>query len=195
MVLLIIFGIILYFLKRFGIERKDAQQSDSQFALRNSVSICLRAIINKASTEKLQSHTYKMMLTTLMTLSLIVMCYYRAQMNAALNSQVNNIGINSWQDVLDSDYKFLFWSGSIVVDVFKNAPKGSDLNKIYEEKIANAPEENILQNTKCYQDQSFDHNCLIQKLINNDNYLVLLNEEGFYPFKEYPCQITKISSL
>ena len=73
--------------------------------------------------------------------------------------------------------------------------KSISVKKIYEEKIANAPEENILQNTKCYQDQSFDHNCLIQKLINNDNYLVLLNEEGFYPFKEYPCQITKISSL
>ena len=193
MVLLIFFGVILYCLKRFGIERIDSQQSNLQFALKNSIHICLRAIINKATTAKLQSHTYKLMLATLMTLCFVVMSYYRAQMNAALNSQVDNIGINSWQDVLDSDYKMLFWAGSAVENVFKYAPKGSVLNKIYQKKIANVPKENLLQNINC--SCSFYECCIIQKLISNDDYLVLDHEEGYIHLKEYPCQITKISSL
>ena len=182
-------------MKRVGIERIDSQQSNLQFALKNSIHICLRAIINKATTAKLQSHTYKLMLATLMTLCFVVMSYYRAQMNAALNSQVDNIGINSWQDVLDSDYKMLFWAGSAVENVFKNAPKGSILNKIYQKKMANVPKENLLQNINCSCSFSFYECCIIQKLMNNDDYLVLDHEEFYLPLKEYPCRITKISSL
>ena len=174
-------------MKSFGIERIDSQQSNLQFALKNSIHICLRVIINKATTAKLQSHTYKMMLTTIMSFSLVVMSYYRAQMNAALNSQVDNIGINSWQDVLDSDYKMLFWAGSAVENVFKNAPKGSILNKIYQKKMANVPIENTLEN--------IGYEGAISALLSNDDYLVLDFEEPFLQFKEYPCQITKISTL
>ena len=187
MVLLILLGLILSFLKNFGIERIESQQSYFQFALRNSVSICFSAIINKAATTKLQSHTFKIMLTTLMTLSLVVMSYYRAQMNAALNSQVDNIGMKSWQDVLESDYKFLFWTGSYTEDIFKNADKENVLNKIYQKKMANAPIENTLQHIR--------YEGAISALLSNDNYLVLDHEEFFINFKEYPCQITKISAL
>ena len=187
MVLLILFGLVLCFLKSFGLERIESQQSHFQFALENSVNVCLRALINKASTTMLQSHTYKMMLTTLMTFSLVVMSYYRAQMNAALNSQVDNIGINSWQEVLESHHKFIFWDGAYPEDIFKYAPKRSVLNKIYQKKMANAPVENYLQNIK------FEG--AISALLSNDNYLILNNEEPFLKYKEYPCQISKISAL
>ena len=187
MVLLILFGFILSVLKTFGIERIEPRHSHFQFALIYSVNICLKAIINKASTTKLQSNTYKMMLTTLMTLSLVVMSYYRAQMNAALNSQVDNIGINSWQDVLESDYKFIFRDGDYAEGIFKYAHKGSVLNKIYQEKIVNVPTENNLQN--------IGSEGAIFLLLSKDNYLVLDQEEPYLEFEEYPCQITKVNIL
>ena len=186
MVFFILLGFILSFLKSFDIERIESKQSHFQFALRNSVNICLRAIINKASTTKLQSHTYKMMLTTLMTLSLVVMSYYRAQMNAALNSQADNIRINSWQDVLESDYKLLFWDDNFQEGIFKYAHKDSVLNKIYHKKMANAPRANT-----CLQNIS----CITSALLSNDDYLVLDNEESYLHYEVYPCQITKISNL
>ena len=169
------------------IERILSKQSHFQFALRNSVNICLRAIINKASTTKLNSYTYKIMLTTLMTLSLVVMSYYRAQMNAALNSQVDNIGINSWQDVLESDHKIIFYKDGITEGMFKYAPKGSVLNKIYQKKMANVTGENTLQN--------IGYEGAISALLSNDDYLVIDSEEPYLNFNEYPCQITKIGGL
>ena len=185
MVLLIIFGLILSSLKSFGIERIESRQSHFQFALRYSVNICLRAIINKSSSEKLQSHTYKMMLTTLMTLSMVVMSYYRAQMNAVLNSQVDNIEINSWHDVLESKHNFIFLSGGYTESIFKYASKGSVLNKIHQKKMANAPIENTIKNIK--------RDGAVSALLSNDDYLVLDILEPYLNFKEYPCQITKIS--
>ena len=187
MVLLIFFGLVLSFLKSFGIERIESQQSHFQFALRNSVNICLRAIINKASTAKLQSHTYKIMLTTLMTLSLVVMSYYRAQMNAALNSQVDNIRIKSWQDVLESHHKVIFYTGGTAENIFKYTLEESVLHRIYQKKMANVPIENTLQN--------IGYEGAISALLSNDDFLILDNEEPYLKFKEYPCQITKISAL
>ena len=174
-------------MKSFGIESIDSKQSHFKFAIRNSVNICLRAIINKASTTKLQSHTYKMMLTTLMTLSLVVMSFYRAQMNAALNSQADNIGINSWKDVLESDHKFIFWADGYAEQIFKYAHTKSDLNKIYQKKMTNVPIENTLQN--------ISYEGAVSALLSNDDYLVWDQEESYVNFKEYPCQITKISAL
>ena len=187
MVLLTILSLILTLLKSYHIERIESQQSLLQFALKNSVNICLRAIINKASTVKLQSHTYKMMLITIMTQSLVVMSYYRAQMNAALNSQVDNIEINSWQDVLESNHKIIFYNGGITEGMFKYAPKGSVLNKIYQKKMANVTGENTLQN--------IGYEGAISALLSNDDYLVIDSEEPYLNFNEYPCQITKIGGL
>ena len=126
-----------------------------------------------------------MILTTLMTLSLVVMTYYRAQMNAALNSQVDNTGINTWQDVLESHHKFLFWAGGSMEGIFKDASKNSVLNKIYQKKMAKVPIENTMQS----------YEGAISALMSNDDYLVLDNEESYLHFDEYPCKITKISFL
>ena len=128
-----------------------------------------------------------MMLTTLMTLSLVVMSYYRAQMNAALNSQVDDLRINTWQDVLDSNYKLIFLTGSYSEDIFKYAPTDSVLNKIYQKKMANAPIENTVQNIK--------YEGVISALLSNDGCLALDYEDSYLPFEQYPCQITKISTL
>ena len=188
MVLLAFFGLVLYFLKSCGIERIEPQQPNFPFAFawKNSVNICLRAIINKASTEKLQSHTYKMMLTTLMTFSLVIMSYYRAQMNAALNSQIDNIGISSWQDVLESNHKLMFWTEGYEFDIFKHATMESILSKIYQKKMANAPIENTLDH--------LGYHGAISAILSNDDYLILEHENSFLHFKEYPCQITKIDA-
>ena len=186
MVLLTILSLILTLLKSYHIERIESQQSLLQFALKNSVNICLRAIINKASTVKLQSHTYKMMLITIMTQSLVVMSYYRAQMNAALNSQVDNIGINSWEDVLKSDYKLLFFYDTYPEGIFKYAYNESVFKKIYKEKMVNG-------NGMVF-DEHYETGA-ISTLLSNDGYLMLDSEEPYWNFNEYPCQITKINAL
>ena len=62
----------------------------------------------------------------IMVVGFIVLCYYKAQMNAAFNVYVEKIPIESWDDVLLSDYQVLVWTGTSAEFVFKLAPEGTD---------------------------------------------------------------------
>ena len=53
--------------------------------------------------------------------------------------------------------------------------------------MANVPIENTLQN--------ISYEGAVSALLSNDDYLVLDSEEPYLKFKEYPCQINKISAL
>ena len=69
------------------------------YSLSISLNICLKAYINKPTSTGLKSQSFKLLLTTIMCLSFVILSYYRAQMNAALNVQVEKFPIETWEDV------------------------------------------------------------------------------------------------
>ena len=70
--------------------------------------------------------------------------------------------------------------------VFKNAPKGSKMRKIYDEKINKIPNEHHLND--------IGYKGAIDYLL-NDSALVFVESEPFFRMPEYPCKITQIKTL
>ncbi len=56
---------------------------------------------------------------------MLVLIYYRCQLNAGLNVRILDLEIKSWEDVLDSDKDFLLWRGTSVEDSFIFSPEGN----------------------------------------------------------------------
>ena len=71
--------------------------------IQSSLNVCLRALINKGSKENFaNSQAHKIFLFTISVMGLVLLSYYKAQMNAALNVEVDNMPIQSWQDLYQS---------------------------------------------------------------------------------------------
>ena len=181
---LFVLVITIYVLSKFGVE-KLAKESAGHFAFKTAINIILRALINKGSNNPLKSQTYRILVFILMVFGVVIMSYYRAQLNAALNVDDNQIPIKSWWDVDKSNYKVLVWIGGSSGAKFQNAPKNSIFNKILKEKILTVPEENQLQNIKFKGS--------IPAIMSNE-YLVFTDLVPFLGTKEYPCEITAIDS-
>ena len=81
-----------------------------------SLSLCLRAIINKGLTLKTKSQSFKIVLVVNMILGFIILSYYKAQMNAALNVDNSEVPFRNWEDIANSDKKLLIWNGSLQYD-------------------------------------------------------------------------------
>ena len=84
-----------------------------------ALNMTLRAMFNKAINNGFQSLTYKSIRLVLMTLGFVTLTYYKAMLNAALNVDVNNIPLESWEDIANSHYKILVGMGSDDEDSFK----------------------------------------------------------------------------
>ena len=178
---------ILYVLAQNGIENPSENQLKSIFAFSKALNICLRAFIGKGSNTGLKSQTYKFILFCMTTLGFVVLCHYRAQMNAALNVDIKTFPINSWEEVEKSNYKVLLVKGSSDEDKFKLAPNGSLLKKIYDEKIATVPDEE--------QIRAIGFTGSIHKLMSGDSYIVYRSLEAYERSTYYPCNITTIKSI
>ena len=104
--LIILTAVILYVLNIFGVESIiSKRESKAVFAMKTSVNVCLKAFVSKGSNTGFKSHTYKIVVTTLVTLGFIMFTYYKATLKAALFVNVENLPINSWEDVHESDHK------------------------------------------------------------------------------------------
>ena len=86
MIIAFILIFILYVSLKFGIEQSsEERQLQSIYVFVVAINICLRALINKPINIRLTSQTSRLMIVVLMTFCFVVLSYYRAQMNAALN--------------------------------------------------------------------------------------------------------------
>ena len=56
-------------------------------------------------------------------------------MNAALNVFVENLAVNDWNDVADSDLRMLIWQDTSAEALLKRSPPESTLRRIYDERI------------------------------------------------------------
>ena len=187
-ILLIILTIFIYILTNvYQPSETNNIQEKGVNAARDAVNIVLRGVINKGTNISFKkSQAFKILIFSLMVLGFILLSYYRAQMNAALNVEVDNMPIKSWKDVQNSNYKVLIWLGTISEEKFKNAPKESALNNIYVDKILTVPEETHISQLG-YQKSV--------PLIMNGDYLAFEGLMSFTSMEEYPCGITDIKEF
>ena len=183
--LLFILIIFIYVSKVNGVESHPTKPP-FKCAVIFGVNFSFRSLINKGTNDGLKSHSFKIFLFTTMTFGLVIMSYYKAQMNAALNAGDQEFPIKSWIDVSNSNYKVLTWMQSASETKFLYAPNGSALNNIYHEKIITVPEEEQLQSIKLKGS--------IKPLLTGD-YIVYNALEPYMKFKEFPCEITYLKSI
>ena len=188
-------GILLFFLTMFIYLLTNIYQPSENVnikeralnATRDAVNIILRGVINKGTNINFKkSQAFKILILSLMVLGFILLSYYRAQMNAALNVEVDNMPIKSWEDVKNSNYKVLIWLGTISEEKFKNAPKESALNNIYNDQILTVPEEKHISKLGYQKSVS---------LILNGDYLAFEGLMSYTSMEEYPCGITDIKEF
>ncbi len=67
---------------------------------------------------------------TLLTTGMLILIYYRCQLNAGLNVRILDIPIKSWEDVLASDKDFLIWRGTSLEDAFLYSHEGNSIAAI-----------------------------------------------------------------
>ena len=187
MTLIFLITFVIYILVKFTIERPSKNQSKFIFVITSALDICLRAFIGKQPTLGLKSQTYKCIVLIMMTLGFVVLTYYRAQMNAALNVDSNIFPINTWEEVGKSNYKILLQKGTTDEDKFKLASNGSILKKIYNEKIATIP--------NYEQVGTIGFNGSIHKIMRGNDYIATGPLEAYQRSAYYPCNITDIKSL
>ena len=127
-----------------------------------------------------------MVITVIMILSFVLLSYYRAQMNATLNVNVETFPIHSWNDVDKSDYKILIPVGTYLESYFKNSPVGSLKHKLYEEKVATVPENMHIDTNQYYK--------TVLNLLKG-NYIAVDHVEPYQFYEEYPCDIVELKSM
>ena len=153
---MVCFTFVTYLLMLFNVEDTKGCSSVFKKALNSSLEVCLRAFISKVSnfppslkytnvfyvffvfqgsTTKLNSKTSRLNIFCVLLLGFLIICYYRAQMNAALNVFVENLAVNDWNDVADSDLRMLIWQDTSAEALLKRSPPGSTLRRIYDERI------------------------------------------------------------
>lgn len=177
----------IYLLIYFKIDKHNLVGSIAKsHAIETSLNIIMRAFINKGTNNGFKSQTYKFLVFVMMLLGFISLTYYKAQMNAALNADINNIPLQNWNDVAESNYKVLVWIGTVDEAKFSNVPDGElgkVLKDIYTNQILVVPVEKQLQ--KIGMKES------VSAMLSGD-YIVYSDPFSYVRFEEYPCEITDI---
>ena len=178
---LIFLTILLLCLVKTGVESVTMPEWIG-YIFKTALIIKLKAILNMKSNNGFKSQPFKITSLSLSSLGLIILSYYKAQLNAALNVDINKILLKNWNDVEKSGYKILLWMDSAFEEKFSFAQK-EVLTKIYEEQIKSVPTNLQLQN--------IGFQAGIQLMI-NEKYLTYSVTSSQTRFPEYPCVITMI---
>ena len=195
-IIIIAFYILLIFVFFLAIHalisfQKDKITNETRigFALKTALDICGHAYLNKPNRRRKflkTNRTYQILVMVVATLGFVILSYYKAQMNAALNVEVENVPISSWEDLDKSDYKILVWHGGVTESIFKNSPEGSLLQKIYQEKISTVPTKQHIN--------FVGFNGTVSPIL-SDKFIAFESEESYQMLAEFPCKITKVDSI
>ena len=162
-----------------GIETIDHEEKKVKLAFVTSLSLCLRAFIKIGSENNLKSYTYKVSLIMTLIIGFVLFSHYEAILASILIVEKDNIPYNSWSDVVESNKKILLWKGANSEKKFKDAPPGSLLQKIYNEK------------SEYMNDLGFEGS--ISKII-DDDYMVFEASTPYEVSSEYPCEIRSVKA-
>ena len=187
--LIFVFFLAIHALITFQKDKITNDETRKGFAIKTALDICGHAYLNKPNRRRKfmkTNRTYQILGMVVATLGFVILSYYKAQMNAALNVEVENVPISSWEDLDKSDYKILVWHGGVTESIFKNSPKGSLLQKIFKEKISTVPTE-----------QQINYVGIIGTVspILSDKFVAFESEESYQMLAEFPCEINKVDSI
>ena len=172
--------ITIHILVSNGIEKCEVGKRP-RFVLQTATNMILRTFFNKATNNGFQSKTYKMNRLVLSVLGFVILTYYKAMLNAALNVDVNNLPFKSWEEVANSNYKVLVLMGTVNEEYFKF---GNDIKqKIYREKIITVRPVQQLQNIGVQGS--------IEAIV-SDKYIVSAADLLFKTLDEYPCEVIEV---
>ena len=169
----------------FKVEDQPKRESSALgYAIGLSMVICMKAFICKATSIKTESQSFRLAITIISILGYVIFSYYKAQLNAALNVDNNDVSIESWTDVAESNYRLLTWSDSFTENTFRMSYDGDDfqgispLKKIYIDKVKN-------EQVKL---DKIDYKEGIKKVL-SDDWIIFGNSEPYLNMEEYPCQV------
>ena len=178
-VLIPILAVMIYTMVSLKVGTMPNDISKAKFAYKEAFVIQFGAFINKGLGPKMKINSFRIMVTSIMTFGLIVMSYYRAQLNAALNADNIDVTLETWEDIYNSNYKVLLWYNGITSNRFKNANETTTIRKIYDEKSEPMNELGVEGS--------------IPKILSGE-YIVYLNSEPYTKTKEYPCQMIPLKT-
>ena len=175
---------LVYILITNNVEQFNRSRNETvQYAAMTAMNMTLRGLFNKAKNNGFQSLTYKVVRLILMILGFVTFSYYKAMLNAALNVDVNNIPLETWEDIANSHYKILVGMGTADEDSFKygNAVK----QRIHREKILTVVPAQQLQNVGYHGSVP---------AILSDEYIAIDNVLLFASHEAFPCGIIDMPS-
>ena len=184
MLFFILTGIFLCLLSN-GIEKTPPGQSETMFAFESALNLKLRSIISMKLNSGFESLTYRILVFILMIFGFVILSYYKAQMNAALNVDNNQIPFDSWDDVEKSGYKILVYKGGMPEEKFLFAHNSSNLRRIYQKQIKSVPTSIQLQNIKTKGSIPY---------LMTEDYMAYSPVIPYTIYPEFPCSITNIDS-
>ena len=158
-----------------------SKKLSAKYAFIDGFNLTLRALFNKQSNMDVKMQSFQLIRLVLMVQGFVILAYYKAMLNAALNVDVNNIPIETWEDVANSHYQILVSMGSADEDRFKD---GNDImKKIHREKILTVDPSIQLQN--------IGYEGSVEAILSN-KYLAIDNIAFFANLDAYPCGIVEI---
>ncbi len=132
---------------------------------------------------KSKSRGLKVLLFSILLLGMFNLIAYRCMLNASLNVKFYQLPINSWEDIVHSDFDVMIWQGGAVDSMLTNSPPGSVMQKIYEEKIKHS---DVLN--------GFSTKEAIGKVLDGSS--IIFDYLGTYKeMPEYPCKIIDVPHL
>ena len=156
-------------------------------ALSHSFQIVSKSIISMGNTVKKSNASFKTGTFAILISCMLIFIHYRAQMNAALNAKIVTLPVTSWEEIYANQMPVLIATGGVAETYFKEAPKGTNRKKVYEDIISRIKKVDHLDG----KDAIFKGKEAILK----GKSIVFYNEESFMSMPEYPCLFTDIKEL
>ena len=173
----VLLTIIFYILNAFGIEVKSSENS-KRFALISSISLTLRSFVKMDFDNGMKSYTYKAILLVTLICGFVTFAHYETVFASILIVESQNIPYTSWQDISESGRNIFVWKGAIVYDMFKGAPEGSEMKKIYED--------GKIKDVKAI---GYENSI---PLIMDGTHFTFDSVDLYKRYKEFPCQISPL---
>ncbi len=119
-------------------------------------------------------------------MGMTVWIHYISQLNANLNVKVMQLPLSSYEDLVNSDFKFLLWTDTANEHQYKFSPKGSIRREVYEKKLKlQGPDDSL---------NSLGMKGAIDKVLKGEA-VVYVELENFSFEEEYPCSIIDVPQL
>ena len=166
-------------------ENQNNKFYDIKYATKSSLIIYLSAITETSPDLPLQSSSYKIMLFTIMFSGYLFLTHYEAITSSSFIVESNEMPFKTWEDIALSNKKILVWKGAASESKFKDAPQGSLLRKIYDEKVYPVPHEKFID--------SIGYKGSVKEIM-SDKYIVYEATVPYDQFDEHPCSITSVQA-